>query len=164
VSGQSGPASFGDYLRRAIHAAGFGSPSQFARAASLDPSVVLRWLSGSQRPTVHSLEKVAPMLGKSTSDLVRAAYPDRVGDDGRPQLHELAEMVNNMLASDSPIAPERRKRLREALEIMLESFKPDMQRRRSRGPARGLDRTLTADRKRHDTTRDGGATATELLA
>jgi transcriptional regulator with XRE-family HTH domain len=111
---------FGTYLRDAIRAAGYTSPSQFARAVNLDPSVVLRWLNGSQRPTVASLERVAPALRRGIADLVRAAYPDRV-----PEAHHaggqtaaeaaLTDEISRLLASDSPMSG----RDREALVVDL---------------------------------------------
>jgi transcriptional regulator with XRE-family HTH domain len=133
---------FEAYLRHAIQAAGFASPSQFARSVNLDPSVVLRWLSGIQRPTVQSLEKVAPSLGLSTADLVRAAYPDRLGHDGKPMgspVNQLAHEIDLMLANDSPIPPDRRKELVVVLQNVLSSFRPEM--RRSGGRARRASHT-----------------------
>src|SRR5690349_6995002 len=70
---------FGTYLKDAIRAARFPTPTHFARAAGTDPSVVLRWLSGEQRPTIRSIERIAPVLGRSINEIVVAAYPDRVG-------------------------------------------------------------------------------------
>src|SRR6185503_391652 len=104
AGGESSP-EFAEYLRSAIRTAGFSTPTHFARQADLDPSVVLRWLGGTQRPTVRSLERVAPLLGRSTAEIVRAAYPDRVGDDGTggPPLHHLGYEVGRLLGEDSPI-------------------------------------------------------------
>src|SRR5262245_52905815 len=70
---------FGTYLRDASQAAGFAPPTHFARVVGTDPSVVLRWISEEQRPTIRSIERIAPVLGRSINDLVRAAYPDRLG-------------------------------------------------------------------------------------
>jgi transcriptional regulator with XRE-family HTH domain len=56
-------AGFGAYLKEAILAAHFPTPTHFARAVGTDPSVVLRWLSGEQRPTIKSIERIAPVLG-----------------------------------------------------------------------------------------------------
>src|SRR4029450_2274724 len=73
------PAGFAGYLKAAIQAAGFPTPTHFARAVGTDPSVVLRWLSGEQRPTIRSIERIAPVLGRGINEIVVAAYPDRLG-------------------------------------------------------------------------------------
>lgn len=129
------------YLRSAIRSAGFATPTQFARKAALDPSVVLRWLGGTQRPTIRSLERVAPILGRSTSEMVRAAYPDRLGpaDSGAAPMHELGYEVGRLLGDASPIAPEDREFLTRVLNTMLEPYR-DQQR-----PRRGRRKTTTRD-------------------
>lgn len=72
---KEGSTDFPAYLGRAIKAAGFDRPTFFARKAGIDPSVVFRWLSGEQRPSVASLERVAPILGVPVPELVAVAYP-----------------------------------------------------------------------------------------
>lgn len=131
---QAQPHDFADYLRSAIRSAGFATPTQFARKAELDPSVVLRWLGGSQRPTVRSLERVAPLLGRSTSEMVRAAYPDRMGPDnaGAAPMHELGYEVGRLLGDSSPIPPDERKFLERVLNTMLEPYRQGQRPRRSR--------------------------------
>jgi hypothetical protein len=131
---------FVDYLRTAIRAAGFATPTQFARKAELDPSVVLRWLGGTQRPTVRSLEKVAPILGRSTSEMVRAAYPDRLGAGGanEPPMHELGYEVGRLLGSGSPIPADERRLLERVLDTMLEPYRRDIRQQRRR-PMSGND-------------------------
>ena len=133
---------FADYLRSAIRAAGFATPTNFARAADLDPSVVLRWLSGAQRPTVRSLERVAPILGRSTSEVVRAAYPDRLSGErgaGAP-MHEIAHLVDRVLGTDSPIPRKDREALEQVLTRMLEPYRLQLRqhtRHRRGAPADG---------------------------
>lgn len=125
---------FVEYLRSAIRSAGFATPTQFARKADLDPSVVLRWLGGSQRPTIRSLERVAPLLGRSTSEMVRAAYPDRLSQDETKTapMHELGYEVGRLLGDDSPIAPEDRQFLERVLNTMLEPYRHGQRSRRGR--------------------------------
>src|SRR4030095_13329002 len=96
---------FGGYLREAIHAARFPTPTHFARAVGTDPSVVLRWLSEEQRPTIRSIERIAPVLGKSINELVLAAYPDRLRGPApaAPAVHPLVHELARLLADDSPI-------------------------------------------------------------
>ncbi|HEY7223203.1 MAG TPA: XRE family transcriptional regulator [Micromonosporaceae bacterium] len=130
----AGGIKFIEYLRSAIRAAGYATPTQLARDAELDPSVVLRWLGGSQRPTVRSLERVAPLLGRSTAEMVRAAYPDRLGGDGTAEtpMHELAYVVDHVLSSDSPIPESDRAALEHVLRRVLEPYQKDLMHRRGR--------------------------------
>jgi transcriptional regulator with XRE-family HTH domain len=125
---------FAEYLRSAIRSAGFATPTQFARKAELDPSVVLRWLGGSQRPTVRSLERVAPILGRSTSEMVQAAYPGRLDSEESQAapMHELGYEVGRLLSEDSPLPPEERKFLERFLNTVLEPYRQEQRPRRSR--------------------------------
>lgn len=125
---------FGDYLRDAIHAAGFATPTQFARAVQTDPSVVLRWLSEEQRPTIKSIERIAPALGKSINELVLAAYPDRLNGPAPaalPAAHPLVHDLARMLADDSPIPRADREALETVLDRMLEPYRRLLRRRKS---------------------------------
>ena len=125
---------FGAYLRDAIHSAGFATPSQFARTVGTDPSVVLRWISEEQRPTIRSIERIAPVLGLTINEMVHAAYPDRVGEEqptGANATHPLALELGRMLGSDSPIAEADRLALERVLDRLLDPFRRDMRRRRS---------------------------------
>jgi transcriptional regulator with XRE-family HTH domain len=137
--GQHDPPSvgFGEYLRDAIHAAGYATPTQFARAVATDPSVVLRWLSGDQRPTIRSLERVAPALNRTISELVGAAYPDRLPETeitpSPVHLHPIGYEIGLMLAENSPLSTKDRDALITVLERMLEPYRRDMRRRRPTG-------------------------------
>lgn len=124
---------FGAYLREAIRAARFPTPTHFARAVGTDPSVVLRWLSEEQRPTIMSIERIAPVLGKSINELVRAAYPDRVSGPApaAPAVHPLVHELARMLADDSPIPRADRDALETVLDRMLEPYRKVLRRRRS---------------------------------
>jgi transcriptional regulator with XRE-family HTH domain len=124
---------FGGYLREAIHAARFPTPTHFARAVGTDPSVVLRWLSEEQRPTIRSIERIAPVLGKTINELVVAAYPDRVNGprtELRPA-HPLVYELARILADDSPIPEPDRHALETVLDRMLDPYRTVMRRRRS---------------------------------
>jgi transcriptional regulator with XRE-family HTH domain len=125
---------FGDYLRDAIHAAGFATPTQFARAVQTDPSVVLRWLSEEQRPTIRSLERVAPALGRTINEMVDAAYRDRLPDAAEPgaqkSMHPLGYEVGRMLAEDSALPIRDREALSAKLDRALEPYRRDLRRRR----------------------------------
>ena len=130
----SSPESgFGGYLKEAIQAARFPTPSHFARAAGTDPSVVLRWLSGEQRPTIRSIERIAPVLGRGINEIVVAAYPDRVGgaQPAPPVAHPLVHELGRILAQDSPIPEADRAALAAVLDRMLDPYRRVMHRRRS---------------------------------
>lgn len=126
-------SGFGDYLREAILAAGYPTPTHFARAVGTDPSVVLRWLSEDQRPTIRSIERIAPVLGKSIQELVMAAYPDRFSDQASnaPAAHPLVHELARMLAADSPIPRADREALATVLDRMIEPYRTLLRRRRS---------------------------------
>jgi transcriptional regulator with XRE-family HTH domain len=133
VSQQRRETGFGRYLKEAILAARFPTPTHFARAAGTDPSVVLRWLSEEQRPTIRSLERIAPILKTTMNDLVLAAYPDRLAArvPGPPQLHPLARELDLMLAEGSRIPEADRHALESVLNRMLDPYRKVMRRRHS---------------------------------
>src|SRR3954454_8167459 len=112
MSHQAEPVGFGRYLRDAIHRAGFATPTQFARSVGTDPSVVLRWISEEQRPTIRSIERIAPVLGRTITEMIDAAYPDRLAAASpNPAPHPLASELSRILAEDSPISPAQRQLL-----------------------------------------------------
>ena len=128
------PGGFGAYLPDMIHAAGFPTPTHFARAVDTDPSVVLRWINEEQRPTIRSIEKIAPVLGKTINEIVMAAYPDRLGT--RPpapseSLHPLAYELGRMLGADSPVPQPEREALVSVLDHLIEPYRKMMRRRRT---------------------------------
>jgi transcriptional regulator with XRE-family HTH domain len=124
---------FGVYLKEAILAARFETPTHFARAVGTDPSVVLRWLSEEQRPTIRSIERIAPVLGRSINDLVRAAYPDRLSGPTPevPATHPLVHELARMLADDSPIPRPDREALETVLDRLVEPYRKVLRRRRT---------------------------------
>ncbi|MFG1608622.1 helix-turn-helix domain-containing protein [Actinoplanes sp. NPDC049265] len=127
------PSGFGPYLKEAIHAAHFPTPTHFARAVGTDPSVVLRWLSGEQRPTIRSIERIAPVLGRSIHEIVVAAYPNRVSDEPPPiaAAHPLVHELGLILADDSPVPAADRVALATVLDRMIDPYRKVLRRRRS---------------------------------
>src|SRR5882757_6562747 len=121
MSSTSPVVGFGAYLKEAIQAARFPTPTHFARTAGTDPSVVLRWLSEEQRPTIRSIERIAPVLGKNIDELVIAAYPDRLNGPAPqvPAVHPLVHELARMLADDSPIPRADRAALETVLDRLL---------------------------------------------
>lgn len=127
-------AGFGAYLKEAIRAAHFPTPTHFARVVGTDPSVVLRWLSEEQRPTIKSIERIAPVLGKTINELVLAAYPDRLNGSAPaavPAAHPLVHDLARVLADDSPIPRADREALETVLDRMLEPYRRLLRRRKS---------------------------------
>lgn len=124
---------FGAYLKEAILAARFPTPTHFARTVGTDPSVVLRWLSEEQRPTIRSIQRIAPVLGKTVNEMVLAAYPDRLGTAAAPvpQVHPLAHELGRMLDEGSPIPLADRQALESVLDRMLDPYRKIMRRRQS---------------------------------
>lgn len=124
---------FGVYLKEAILAARFETPTHFARAVGTDPSVVLRWLSEEQRPTIRSIERIAPVLGRSINELVRAAYPDRLSGPTPevPAAHPLVHELARMLADDSPIPRADREALETVLDRLVDPYRKVLRRRRT---------------------------------
>lgn len=127
------PTGFGAYLKEAILAARFPTPTHFARSVGTDPSVVLRWLSEEQRPTIRSIQRIAPVLGKTVNEMVLAAYPDRLGTTAAPvpQVHPLAHELGRMLDEGSPIPLADRQALESVLDRMLDPYRKIMRRRQS---------------------------------
>jgi transcriptional regulator with XRE-family HTH domain len=124
---------FGVYLKEAILAARFPTPTHFARAVGTDPSVVLRWLSEEQRPTIKSIERIAPVLGRSINEIVLAAYPDRLSGPApsAPPTHPLVHELGRLLAADSPIPRADREALETVLDRMLDPYRRLLRRRKS---------------------------------
>jgi len=124
---------FGVYLKEAILAARFETPTHFARAVGTDPSVVLRWLSEEQRPTIRSIERIAPVLGRSINELVRAAYPDRLSGPAPevPATHPLVHELARILADDSPIPRADREALETVLDHLVDPYRKVLRRRRT---------------------------------
>src|SRR4051812_31610912 len=133
MSSATPSAGFGAYLKEAIQAARFPTPTHFARAVGTDPSVVLRWLSEEQRPTIRSIERIAPVLGRSIPEIVVAAYPDRLGGPTpvAPAAHPLVRELGRILGEDSPIPADDGAALETVLDRMFEPYRKVLRRRRS---------------------------------
>lgn len=120
---QQPPPSFAAYLKRAIEQRGFKTPTEFARAASIHPSVVLKWLSNETRPAVPLLERAAPVLGTKVSTLVRLAYPE-TNDDGQDvddgaRLHPLAAELDRRLGDKSSLSEIEKDTLARIVDSVL---------------------------------------------
>ena len=97
---------------------------------------MLRWISGEQRPTISSIERIAPVLGRSITDMVTAAYPDRTGRrvPSQAQVHPLAHELGRILADDSPVPADEREALASVLDRILDPYRRDLRRRRPAEP------------------------------
>lgn len=120
------PPAFPDYLREAIPRMGYQTPTDFARAAGISPSVVLRWIAGETRPLVPLLERVAPYLGAKLSTLVRIAYPEI--DEGLAfeevsPLHPLAAELQRRLGPQSALAADEQAILARIVDSVLAPYR-----------------------------------------
>jgi transcriptional regulator with XRE-family HTH domain len=118
--------AFSDYLRGAIPNMGFQTPTDFARAAQIHPSVVLRWLNGEIRPTVPLLERAAPVLGARLSTLIRIAYPevdDGLTADEVSALHPLAAELQRHLGPRSNLPAEEQHILISIIDRVLAPYR-----------------------------------------
>src|SRR5262245_34022286 len=118
--------AFPDYLREAIPRMGYQTPTDFARAADISPSVVLRWLKGETRPLVPLLERVAPFLGAKLSTLVRIAYPEI--DEGlpieeAPELHPLVAELQRRLGPQSTLSSGEQEMLTRIVDSVLAPYR-----------------------------------------
>lgn len=114
---------FAEYLKNAIARRGFATPTEFARAAGIHPSVVLKWLDNQTRPAVPLLERAAPVLGTKVSTLVRLAYPetnddDHALDDGAG-LHPLAAELDRRLGEKSTLSDVEKDTLTRIVDSVL---------------------------------------------
>lgn len=127
MSERSALPGFPEYLREAIRRRGYRTPTDFARAAKIHPSVVLRWLSGETRPAVPLLERIAPELGTRLSTLVRIAYPEIDGDDlsadQASKLHPLAAELDRRLGEKSTLSADEREILARIIDSVLAPYR-----------------------------------------
>lgn len=79
-------SEFGSYLLERVAERGYRSPTAFARAAGLEPSIVHRWIAGKVVPTPETLRRAAPALGVSFPELLAVALG--VSDDSGSDMPE----------------------------------------------------------------------------
>lgn len=118
--------AFPDYLKEAIPRMGYQTPTDFARAAGISPSVVLRWLNGQTRPLVPVLERVAPFLGTKLSTLVRLAYPeidDGIALEDGSALHPLAAELERRLGPKSTLSDDEQEILARIVDSVLAPYR-----------------------------------------
>jgi len=124
--------SFPEFLADAIKRARFETPTDFARAAGVHPSVVSRWLKG-ERPSARLLERVAPTLRVSVKQLLAIAYPgaDEPEAPESHALHPLALDVERLLSEESPVPPDERATLATLLEHVVSPYRRHLRRRKA---------------------------------
>jgi hypothetical protein len=108
---------FGSWLAARITEAGYRSPSGFATAADLQPSMVLRWINGKVQPTPEALVKAAKALRVRVSEMLARGLNIPELEETH-ELHPLAVRVNRLL-TDHDLVPEDERRM---LETMLDRF------------------------------------------
>lgn len=92
-------AAFGRYVAAAIEAAGYDTPTAFARAAKLEPSAVLRWINGQTRPSIATIRKVAPLLRMTSGELAAIAFPQGSEESALPPPKPIPREVAHLLAA-----------------------------------------------------------------
>jgi transcriptional regulator with XRE-family HTH domain len=105
---------------------GYRTPTDFARAANISPSVVLRWIAGDTRPLVPLLERAAPYLGAKLSTLVRIAYPeidDGLAAEEMPQLHPLVAELQRRLGPQSTLSEGEQDVLTRIVDSVLAPYR-----------------------------------------
>ncbi len=111
--------SFGDWLADRIREVGYRSPSAFATTAGLQPSVVLRWISGKVQPTPDALVKAAePLRVRVTEMLARGLDIPEL--EQHHELHPMAVRVNRLLTDHDIIPAEEQRMLETILDRILD--------------------------------------------
>lgn len=119
---------FGTYLTAAIERAGYRSPTAFARALEVDPSVVLRWIQGRTQPTPALLVRAVPLLGLPVSDLIEQGLgiPAETPEDDRREspMPPIAVKVAWLVGDDSPLSERERATCEAMLGKVVDMFWP----------------------------------------
>jgi transcriptional regulator with XRE-family HTH domain len=109
---------FGSWLSTRITEAGYRSPSAFAAAAGLQPSVVHRWINGKVKPTPEALVKAAGLLPvRATEMLARGLGLPELEES--TVLHPLAVRVNRLLTDRDLVPDDERHMLETILDRVL---------------------------------------------
>lgn len=104
---------FGDWLAALITEAGYRSPSAFAAAVDLQPSMVLRWIAHKVKPTPDALVKAAKGLPvRATEMLARGLGLPELEES--TVLHPLAVRVNRLL-TDRDLVPDAERHMLETI-------------------------------------------------
>lgn len=131
---KQGAEAFGTYLAKFIARSGrFPDATTFARAANVSPSAVSRWINGKDRPSVGTLEKIAPHMRVTVAELVAIAYPENNGNGPAPEpaaTDPLIDELAAMLDPGSPLEDSDRAALRDLLGRIAEPHRKQMRRRR----------------------------------
>lgn len=131
-------ATFGQWLsRRMDDSRPPIDNAELGRRAGIAPSTVGRIRRGESRATPDTLRAMAPVLGVDYVDLMTLAGYGRpagtltsvIGQPG-PR-HPLAVELDRMLADDSPITPDRRRRLEALIDAVMDPERKTMRRRRT---------------------------------
>lgn len=142
---------FGRYLRRLMEAAGFDSDADFARATGIDGSMLSKWWSGTSRPTIESLRRIAPHLHVRLGDLMVAAgiaTAEELGMVGEPPKppdpgvrDPLLRSIGRSLA-DEQVPDDLRDKLRRGVQVAYDSWSDWIKtlNREHQAPGRGRPR------------------------
>lgn len=128
-----GAEEFGTFLASFISRSGrFPDATTFARTAEISPSAVSRWINGKDRPSAANLQKIAPLIGKTPTELFAIAYPEEAaGGDTEPDVGDpLIDELTGMLDPDSPLPDAERETLRTLVDRVIEPHRRHMRSRR----------------------------------
>lgn len=132
---KDGAARFGRWLAHWIaHSGRYETPTALGRAAGISAATMSRWIRGEERPRVDYLEKLAPVVEVSVTDLIAIAYPERALNTvtSRPaDIDENLARLASMLSPDSPLDDADRDYIRDILNrAIFIPLEPKMRRRR----------------------------------
>ncbi len=117
---QSDLTPFGGWLLERIVAAGFRSPSAFANAAGVQPSMVLRWLHGRVQPSPDGLVRAAPLLGVPVREMLARGL-DLPELDQTVSLPAEAARLARLLGPESPLPPAKRVWLERVVQAVMDA-------------------------------------------
>ncbi|MER5703508.1 helix-turn-helix transcriptional regulator [Micromonospora sp. NPDC002296] len=131
--GPEAGAEFRRYvLQHAVNAGtGIETVADLSRATGIKPGVFSKWFSGTEQPSVRSLERLAPAIAAPLRELLVLACRVRAEDLGMdatpepPPLigHPLARELATLLAETSPLPPIERQSIEAFLDQYLEPYR-----------------------------------------
>lgn len=122
---------FGRWLSEAM---GRQSPAMDRRTLAtlikVTPGEIAGWIIGPERPTRQQVVKIAQAFGADLGEtLALAGYS--AAETGEAKVADYAAEVAAMLADESPLSDDDKRRLGTALDVVLIGFRPLMKRRRA---------------------------------
>lgn len=109
---------------------------ELARRSGIDVRTIGRWINNEIRPTPDKLRQLAPVLGIDYAELLTAAGYGAPADTppkavAPRRIHPLAAELDRMLDPGSPLGDDDRQALELGVNLVMESKRRMMRRRRS---------------------------------